>query len=131
MDWPGERLEQDQHPGQDAGNAHPHEKSAGHHQFQGMGPGFVPANLVTAYCLDQGWSALDEPEADSIENALVAAGRCFMSALTLFECHTVLWGRLGARGLYELGRLTADPLCVSFHVAAPVPRRDCRRRPYS
>jgi ribonuclease VapC len=59
---------------------------------------------------------LDEPEADSIENALVAAGRCFMSALTLFECHTVLWGRLGARGLYELGQFMGwvQPTIVPF-----------------
>lgn len=40
-----------------------------------------PANLVTAYCLDQGWSALDEPEADALAPA---------PGLTLLDGDTVL-----------------------------------------
>ena len=48
---------------------------------------------------------LDEPEADSIRNALAAADRRFISALTLFECRTVLSTRFGAemvQGLHDL-----------------------------
>lgn len=40
-----------------------------------------PAKLVTAYCLDQGWSALDEPEAGVLQPAL---------GLTLLDGDTVL-----------------------------------------
>jgi len=48
---------------------------------------------------------LDEPEADPIRDALAAADRRFISALTLFECRTVLWTRFGAemlQGLHDL-----------------------------
>jgi ribonuclease VapC len=48
---------------------------------------------------------LDEPEADPIRDAMAAADRRFISALTLFECRTVLWARFGAemvQGLHDL-----------------------------
>jgi ribonuclease VapC len=48
---------------------------------------------------------LDEPEADPIRDAMAAAERRFISALTLFECRTVLWTRFGAemiQGLHDL-----------------------------
>jgi ribonuclease VapC len=48
---------------------------------------------------------LDEPEADSIRDALAAADRRYISSVTLFECRTVLWTRFGAemvQGLQDL-----------------------------
>jgi ribonuclease VapC len=44
----------------------------------------------------------DEPEAEAIEDALAGAPRRHISALTLFECRTVFWGRFGLTGLGEL-----------------------------
>ena len=47
----------------------------------------------------------DETEALSIQNAMTSAGRRYISALTLFECRTVLWSRFGAemvQGLHDL-----------------------------
>ena len=47
----------------------------------------------------------DEAEALSIQDAMTSAGRHYISALTLFECRTVLWWRFGAemvQGLHDL-----------------------------
>ena len=47
----------------------------------------------------------DEAEALSIQDAMTSAGRRYISALTLFECRTVLWSRFGAemvQGLHDL-----------------------------
>ena len=47
----------------------------------------------------------DEPEAPAIQEAMASAGKCYISAVTLFECRTVLWGRFGAemvQGLHDL-----------------------------
>ena len=48
---------------------------------------------------------LDEPEADAIRDAMAGARRRLISAVTLFEACTVLWGRFGPTmldGLHEL-----------------------------
>ena len=45
---------------------------------------------------------LDEPEADPIRDAMAAAERRLISAVTLFECRTVLWTRFGAEMLQGL-----------------------------
>jgi ribonuclease VapC len=45
---------------------------------------------------------LDEPEADAIRDAMAAADRRCISAVTLFECRTVLWARFGAEMLQGL-----------------------------
>ena len=47
----------------------------------------------------------DEAEALPIQDAMTSAGRRYISALTLFECRTVLWSRFGAemvQGLHDL-----------------------------
>lgn len=47
----------------------------------------------------------DEPEANAIRDAMIAAERRCISAFNLFECRTVLWTRFGAdmiQGLQEL-----------------------------
>lgn len=47
----------------------------------------------------------DEPEAPAIRDTLVAATHVLISALTLFEARTVLWGRFGpvmVQGLDDL-----------------------------
>lgn len=49
----------------------------------------------------------DEPEAEAIRDAMMGARRRLISAMTLFEARTVLWGRFGPTmldGLHELLR---------------------------
>jgi ribonuclease VapC len=50
----------------------------------------------------------DEPEAPSIRDALSATTRSLVSALTLYEARTVLWGRFGPVMLQGLDDLLAD-----------------------
>ena len=48
---------------------------------------------------------LDEAESDAIRDAMASTERRFISALTLFECRTVLWTRFGAdmvQGFHDL-----------------------------
>ncbi|HYD69214.1 type II toxin-antitoxin system VapC family toxin [Azospirillum sp.] len=47
----------------------------------------------------------NEPEAERIEEALEAASECRMSAMTLFECRTVLVRRFGQAMVDEFHRL--------------------------
>lgn len=51
---------------------------------------------------------LDEPEADAIREALLTPTPARISAVTLFEARTVLWGRFGTTMLQGLEELLAD-----------------------
>jgi ribonuclease VapC len=46
----------------------------------------------------------DEPEAVAIEHLLTADSDCHVSAVTVFECRTVVCGRFGLQVLGELDR---------------------------
>jgi ribonuclease VapC len=49
-----------------------------------------------------------EPERESFLLAIAGAGRCYISALSLYETQLVLLGRLGEQGLIELEKLLAE-----------------------
>jgi ribonuclease VapC len=57
-----------------------------------------------------------EPEAVAIERLLAANSECHASAVTVFECRTVVWGRFGLHVLGELDRFLArtDPVVHPF-----------------
>jgi hypothetical protein len=58
----------------------------------------------------------DEPEADAIEHLLTADSQPHVSAVTVFESRTVVWGRFGLRVLAELDQFLGriDPLVHPF-----------------
>jgi ribonuclease VapC len=49
-----------------------------------------------------------EPERGSFLLAMGEAGRCYISALSLYETKLVVFGRLGERGFIELEALIAE-----------------------
>ena len=58
----------------------------------------------------------DEPEAEAIEELLVDAPGSHLSAVTMLECRTVVWGRFGPRMLSDLDQFLrrVDPTVHAF-----------------
>lgn len=61
----------------------------------------------------------NEPEADAIEDLVVAAPSRHVSAVTVLECRTVVWGRFGLQVSTELDRFLdrVGPLVHAFDEA--------------